>query len=47
MGGGVKASREKYGERSSARGLMCTNWGGGEIVKGLVPIASKAWNLEG
>ena len=42
----VKASRERYGNRSSARGLMCTNWGGGRIEKGLVPIAIKAWNLD-
>ena len=38
-------SREAYGAKSTAKGMMCTNWGGGRIEAGLAPMARKAWNL--
>jgi alpha-galactosidase len=42
----VQAAKKMYGNRSVARGLMCTNWGGGRFEAGLLPTARAAWNLD-
>ena len=41
----IALSRERYGAQSTATGMLCTNWGGGRIENGLLPVARKSWNL--
>jgi hypothetical protein len=41
----VRAARKTLGKESAAKGLMCTNWGGGKFEAGLWPTARAAWNL--
>lgn len=45
-GDAVQRSRNEYGARSTSRGMLCTNWGGGRFEAGLVPTARRAWNLD-
>ena len=35
----VREARNTRGDSSAARGLMCTNWGGGRFEPGLLPTA--------
>lgn len=41
----VRGARQSHGGGSAARGMMCTNWGGGRFEAGLLPTARAAWNL--
>ena len=41
----IKGARASHGPGSAARGMMCTNWGGGRFEAGLLPTARAAWNL--
>jgi hypothetical protein len=41
----VRDSRRRYAAGSTAKGLMCTNWGGGRIEAGLPFVAAAVWNL--
>ena len=43
--GALIDSKERFGAKSTARGLIDTNWGGGRFETALVPIARRAWNL--
>lgn len=40
----VRDARKSHGG-TAARGMMCTNWGGGRFEAGLWPTARAAWNL--
>ena len=42
----VRGAKTSYGNKSVARGMMCTDWGGGRFVSGLLPTARAAWNLD-
>jgi hypothetical protein len=43
--GALLDSKARYGAKSTARGLIDTNWGGGHFETGLVPVARRGWNL--
>ena len=42
----VRNASERYGNASSASGMLCTNWGNGRLEEGLLPTARKSWNLK-
>ena len=41
----VRTSRARYGAQSTAKGLLCTNWGGGRIERNVPIVAELSWNL--
>ena len=41
----MRASRARYGAQSTAKGLLCTNWGGGRIERNGPIVAELSWNL--
>ena len=45
LGEAVRTSRARYGAESTAKGLLCTNWGGGRIERNVPIVAELSWNL--
>ena len=41
----TRTSRARYGAQSTAKGLLCTNWGGGRIERNVPIVAELSWNL--